>query len=189
MKKCNPLLPRWPGNGSCPTRRERSSCRHSQKLLSALAFYGWKGKVLATQSCSTLSDHTDCSPPGSSVHGILQARILEWVAIPFSRGSSWPRDWTWVSCIIGRVFTVWVTREAPVYSWWWCWCLVASVVSDSVWPHALWPTGLLCPWDSPSKNTGVGWRALLQGIFQTQGLNPGLSHFRQIFLLSEPLGS
>ena len=45
-------------------------------------------------------------------HGILQARILAWVAISFSRGSSQPRDWTWVSCIAGRFFTVWATREA-----------------------------------------------------------------------------
>ena len=50
-----------------------------------------------TQSCLTLCDPVDCSPPGSSVHGILQARILEWVAISSSRGSSWPRDWTLVS--------------------------------------------------------------------------------------------
>ena len=48
-------------------------------------------------SCIWLCDHKDCSPPGSSVHGILQARILEWVAIPFSRGSSLPRDWTQVA--------------------------------------------------------------------------------------------
>ena len=54
----------------------------------------------------------DCSPPGSSVHGILQARILEWVAIPFSRGSSWPRDQTRVSHLAGRFFTIWTTREA-----------------------------------------------------------------------------
>ena len=65
------------------------------------------------QSCPTLRDPMDCSPPGSSVHGILQARTLEWVAIPFSRGSSQPRDWTWVSCIAGRFFTIWATREAP----------------------------------------------------------------------------
>ena len=51
----------------------------------------------------------DSSPPGSSVQGILQARILEWVAIPFSRGSSWPRDWTQVSCTAGRFFTIWAT--------------------------------------------------------------------------------
>ena len=55
----------------------------------------------------------DCSPQGSSssVHGILQARILEWAAMPFSRRSR-SRDWTWVSCIAGRFFTVWVTSEA-----------------------------------------------------------------------------
>ena len=53
----------------------------------------------------------DCSLPGSSVHGILQARILEWVAFPFSRGSSQPRDWTQVARIVG-IFTIWATREA-----------------------------------------------------------------------------
>ena len=52
--------------------------------------------VGSSQSCLTLCDPKDCSLPGSSVHGILQARILEWVAIPFSRGSSQPRDQTWV---------------------------------------------------------------------------------------------
>ena len=56
----------------------------------------------------------DCSPPGSSVHGIFQVRILEWVAYPFSRGSSWPRDRTQVSHIAGRFFTIWATREAHV---------------------------------------------------------------------------
>ena len=61
--------------------------------------------LLVAQSCLTLCDPMDCSPPGSSVHGILQARILEWVAIPFSRGSSQPRGQTQVSCIAGRFFT------------------------------------------------------------------------------------
>ena len=60
---------------------------------------------MSAQSCPTLCDPMDCSPPGSSVHGSLQARILEWVAIPFSRESSWPRDQTRVSCITGRIFT------------------------------------------------------------------------------------
>ena len=55
--------------------------------------------------CPTLFNSMDCSPPGSSVHGILQARILEWVAIPFSRGSSRPRDWTQAFRIAGRFFT------------------------------------------------------------------------------------
>ena len=68
---------------------------------------------LITQSCLTLCNSMDCSLPGSSVHGIFQARILEWVAISFSRGTSLPRDQTWVSRTIGRRFTVWATREAP----------------------------------------------------------------------------
>ena len=59
-----------------------------------------------------LCDPMDCSPPGFSVHGIFQARILEWVAISFSRGSPWPRDWTWVSCSAGRLFTIGATRES-----------------------------------------------------------------------------
>ena len=65
-----------------------------------------KMKVLVAQSCLTFCDTMDCSSPGSSVHGILQVRILEWVAIPFHRGSSWPRDWTTISCVAGRFFTV-----------------------------------------------------------------------------------
>ena len=60
-------------------------------------------KVSVAQSCPTLMG---CSPPGSSVHRILQARILEWVTITFSRGSSWPRDWTQVPCIEGKFFTI-----------------------------------------------------------------------------------
>ena len=67
-------------------------------------------KVLVAQLCPTVCDTMDCSPLGSSVHGILQARILEGVAIPFSTGSSRPRDWTHVSCTAGRFFTVWAIR-------------------------------------------------------------------------------
>ena len=62
----------------------------------------------------TLCNPTDCGLPDSSVHGILEARILERVAFPFSRGPSWPRDQTWVSHIAGRFFTVWATRETQV---------------------------------------------------------------------------
>ena len=74
-----------------------------------------KDKSVA-QSCPTLCDPMDCSPPGSSVHGIFQARILEWVAISFSRGFSWPRDWTQASSVAGRRFTIWATKEAQVFS-------------------------------------------------------------------------
>ena len=68
------------------------------------------------QSCTILWDPMDCSLPGSSVHGIFQARILEWVVISFSRGSPKPRDRTWASHIAGRGFTLWATREVRVRS-------------------------------------------------------------------------
>ena len=70
-----------------------------------------KGKVKDTQSCLTL-----CDPMDYTVHGILQARILEWVAYPFSRGSSQLRNRTGVSCIEGRFFTNWAVREVLIYS-------------------------------------------------------------------------
>ena len=74
-------------------------------------------KVLVIQSCPALCDSMVCSSPaGSSVHGILQARTLEWVAIPFSSRSSQPRDWAEVSHITGRFFTIWATREDQINS-------------------------------------------------------------------------
>ena len=71
----------------------------------------WREGREVTQSCPTLWYPTDGSLPGSSVHGIFQARILEWVAISFSRRYSRPRDWTRISRIVGRRFTLWATRE------------------------------------------------------------------------------
>ena len=68
--------------------------------------------VLVTQSYLTLGNPMNCSP-SSSVCGILQAKIMELVANSFSRGSSWPRDWTWISLIAGRFFTIWAIRKSP----------------------------------------------------------------------------
>ena len=71
----------------------------------------------------------DCSPPGSSVHGIFQARILEWVAIAFPRGSSWPRGWTRVSCIAGRFLTVCERYQLlSSFSLRWSWFLVCWAI-------------------------------------------------------------
>ena len=84
----------------------------------------WVSEVI--QSCLTLCDPVDCSLPGSSIHGILQARILEWISISFSSRSFGPRDRTWVSCIIGRCFTVWATREAIALT---RWTFVGKVIS------------------------------------------------------------
>ena len=81
----------------------------------------YKVKVLVAQLYLTLCNpkELDCSLPASSVHGILQERILEWVAIPFSGESFWPRGWTQISCIAGGFFVIWATREAPLNDLWW----------------------------------------------------------------------
>ena len=71
--------------------------------------------VLVAQSCPTLCSPVDCSPTGSFVHRFLQAKILEWVAISSSKGSSQPRDQTQVSCIAGRFFIIWAKREVHIY--------------------------------------------------------------------------
>ena len=80
--------------GKLSNEKQKSSCLHAKSLQS-----------------DSLQSH-GLGPPDSSVHGILWAGILEWVAISFSRGSSQPWDWTWVSCIAGRFLTDWATREA-----------------------------------------------------------------------------
>ena len=82
-----------------------------RRQASGVSCRGRISEVLVTQSCLTLRNPTDCNPPGSSVRGILQERTLEWIAIHFSRGSSWPRDRTWVSCIASRFFTTWATHQ------------------------------------------------------------------------------
>ena len=82
------------------------------------------------QLCPILWDPMDCNLSGCSVHGIFQARVLEWIAISFSRGSSRPRNRTWVSCIAGRHFTIWATRETNVL-WIICYfCRTKTSVTD-----------------------------------------------------------
>ena len=109
--------------------------------------------VLVAQPCPTLYDPTDCIPPGSSVHGILQARVLEWVAIPFSRWSFWPRD---------------RTPRSPALQ-------ADSLPSES--PGKPTRLGIFVP---RSKNSGVGSPSLLQWTFPTQESNRGLLHCRRI---------
>ena len=102
------------------------------------------------QSCPTLCDPRDGSPPGSPVPGILQART--WTGLPFPSPMHESEKGKWS-----------------------CW-----VMSDSERPHGLQPTRLLHPWDSPGKSTGVWCHFLLQEIFPTQELNLGLLHCRQM---------
>ena len=102
---------------SSSRRSSQSRVKHGFPALQAdsLPLSHQKVKVLIAQLCPTLFDPVDCSPPGFSVHGKSQARILEWVAISSSRGSSQPRDRTRVSCSANRFFTIRVTREALQY--------------------------------------------------------------------------
>ena len=104
---------------------------HYHKCVSSTSgcvfvYFTVKVKVKVTQLCPTLGNSMDYT-----VHGILQARILEWVAFPFSRGSSQPRDRTQVSCIAGRFFTSWATREAPRILEW----AAYPFFSRSSWPR------------------------------------------------------
>ena len=99
------------GQGGDRTNPDRAHDCHLGLLMSEVVvpstqpperWRWWFSLQVVSDSC----DPMDCSPPGSSVHGVSQARILEWVAIPLSRGSSQPGDQTWVSCIAGRFFTI-----------------------------------------------------------------------------------
>ena len=126
---------------------------------------------LITQLCPVLCDHMDFSPPGSSVHGIFQARVLEWDAIAFS-----------CMCITEYMYIA--TEHSESVS--------CSVVSNSSWAHELWPNRLLYPGDSPGKNTGVCSHSLFQGFLLTQGWNPSLQHccrFFTVWVTSEALST
>ena len=104
---------------------------HRQRSLPGYSPYGHK-RGLVAQSCPTLCDSMNCSPSGSSIHGVLQARILEWIAIPFSRGSSWPRDRTQVSFIAGRFFTIWATGK--IFTGWQSWTQIKQLSTHTCLP-------------------------------------------------------
>ena len=99
-----------------------------------------------------------CSLPGSSVHGIFQARILEWVAISFSRGSSRPRDGTQVSRIAGRCFTLWATREAHIQMHMLCLLFLHTHINSLF--HSLIPTYTKQHVSLLQRITGTHWPIL-----------------------------
>ena len=96
-------------NSTCTFPTQTTSSSHNPEFLTK------KMLCCCAQLWPTLCDPMDCSPTGINVHGIFQARILEWVAIPFSRESSPPRDQTEVACITGGFFTNWAIREALMH--------------------------------------------------------------------------
>ena len=104
----------------------------------------------------------DCSLPVSSVHGIFQARILEWVAISFSRGSSWPRDWTGVSHIVGRCFTVWATRD--IYILYMCYQYCSSSFYLFIFTYKVFPfIKTTIKSNNKKMETRDFWNLLLRG--------------------------
>ena len=146
------------------------------------------------QLCPALCDLMDGSLPGTSVPGILQARILEWVAIPSSWESSQPRNQT--PCLLHLLH--WqvgslpqsppgkpeiMHRQCQVHSF-----LFVCLFFKSLSRVQLFVTPWIV-WNSPGQNTGVASLSLLQGIFQTQGSNPGLPHCRQILYQLSHKGS
>ena len=134
------------------------------------------------QSCPTLWDPVDCSLSGSSVHGILQARILERVAISFSRRSSQPRDWTWVSHIVGRHFTIWATQLLQFSS-----VQPLSCVQLFATP---WTVAYQAP-PSMGFSRQECWSGLpfpSPGDLPDPGIEPGSPALRAVALPSEPPG-
>ena len=119
------FLPQWQNLvvltvNTCPTR---------PKICPSLTFYR-KSLLICSLAAFCLARSwyiypMDCSPPGSSVHGILQARILEWVAILVCRETSWPRDWAHISRIAGGIFIIWATWEVPLQ---WKWSTITIVI-------------------------------------------------------------
>ena len=125
------------------------------------------------QSCPTLCNPVDCSLQGSSVHGIFQARVLEWVAISVSRGSSRPRDRTQVFRIEGRCFTIWAAREAhPTSSAESQQILLAPLKGSRIEPYHVLPAVLLP--DSSKSTAGFVVPSSWVWLFVTHGLPQSL---------------
>ena len=119
--------------------------------------YHWATReVWVTHLHLTLCDPINYSSLGSSVHGILQTRILDWVAIPFSKQSSWPRDWTRVSHTVGRFFTIWAIREASPY-------FLYSLLALFFFPHSSVGKESACNAGDPGSIPGL-WRFAREGI-------------------------
>ena len=168
-----------PGIRNCPAVsmedwfQDPSGCQTLRSLESWHKMAQWSPVYvyILHQSCPFLCDPRDCIPSCFPVHGVLQARILQWVAMPSSRGSFWPSDWTWVTFSEGRFFTTWATREAlsPQYlsiGW-------ASVDSTT---HGLCSIFTTCGWlNLPGGSDGKEYAWNVGDLGSTPGLgrSPG----------------
>ena len=162
-------FPKWGGIEAGPIHSVTHSSNNSWK-------WKWSHSVVSDSATPWI-----VGLPGFSIHGIFQARVLEWAAIFFSRGSSRRRNRTLVSCIAGRCFAFWANCARTQHNMWvvsYVWLCDAMDCS---------PPGSSCPWDFPGKNTGVGCCFLLQGIFLTLGRNSSLLHLLRWHVDSLPL--
>ena len=119
--------------------------------------------VLAAQSCLTLCNPTDCNLPGSCVRGILQARILGWVAIFFSRRSPWPKGWTQVSCVAGRFFTLWATSVSVyvcIYVWYFFFLFYLWIVLLKLIQKELYLIGLKTKKSKTTNKWALKWNKI-----------------------------
>ena len=141
-----------------------------KSILQTFCLHSETQPCICTLLCLTLCDLTECSPPSSSVHGIFQVRILEWISISQLRGSFWPRDWTyisWVSCIAVRFFTtappgkphIWLSWPSFSSSWFpFAWRNFLALIQWSSCHHA-WIA--LCPLEVKSKCFFINENALI----------------------------
>ena len=141
---------------------------HRQRSLVGYSPWGRKSESEVAQLCPTLWDPMDCSLPGSSIHGIFQARILEWVAISFSRESSRPRVWTRVSCNVGRCFIV--AKSQTKLSDWTTNNSKTGRNAQQIGPSQCgWPGGLC--WSSEGQDGGRGsirWSGLILSSYKQE---------------------
>ena len=125
-------------------------------------------ECLVTQLCLMLCNLMGCSSPDSPVHGILRPRILKWIAIPFSRGSSWLREQTQISCFAGRLFTIGATREAQ-------YCLLISIqgqefILQPIW-HCFYQLLIFCFQPINSSANNLSTKTLIQAFSSVQSLS------------------
>ena len=140
-------------------------------LLFCCVLCVWLSRV---QLCATL--WTTVAPPGSSVHGASPGKY--WSGLPCPPPGDLPKPGRIYATKLPLFLVVWQnSRIIPVTKLWSCCCCVASVVSNSSWPHRQQPTRIFCLWDSPGKNTGMGCHFLLQCMHACM-----LSHFSRVWL-------
>ena len=148
----------------------------------------YKKLKLVTQLCLTLCNTMDCSPPDFSVHGIIQARILEWITISSSRGSSWPRDWTHVSCIGSQILYHYATWEAHTQ----CWVHIISSSCVLIFPSCVFSNStqhplpiLSCLWDIHLETSKLlSWGQLGRNDWESSVLSYSSVHLPPIFSCS-----